>query len=159
MTDPELAVIKKDFTEFLILDLEGTTKDDVFRNIADFVKDKGLVRDAEIPYQKFLQYYRLRIPLMGNGIMAPEAHGIDMARPYAFILCRTRAGLDLYTTDQVAVRIILFTLVGNKKNLSRLKPMTRFVRALQSKAFLEEFLNAKTDCDAYEALAKYGISH
>jgi mannitol/fructose-specific phosphotransferase system IIA component (Ntr-type) len=158
MNNHELAVIKKDFTELLILDLEGVTREEVFMNISGFVEDKGLVKDAKIPYEKFLEQERLSPATIGNGILLPEAYGIEMARPYAFILCRTRFGLECCTSDGEPVRIILATLVGVKKDMARFRTILRFAKALRSKGFQKVFLKAKTEFDVYQALAQHGIS-
>lgn len=154
MTNHELAELKKQFTEFLILDLEGVTKEEVTMNIARFAKNEGLVDDSSMLSEKFLEHERMHSIMAGSGIMLPEAYGIEMTRSYAFILCRTKERMDLYTPDREDVRIALASLVRDKNSLSRLKPMIRLVKALKSRKFREEFLRVKNTYDAYQALKR-----
>ena len=157
MTNHELAELKKQFTEFLILDLEGVTREEVMVNIAHFAKNEDLVKDGMILFEKFLEHERMRSTVVGNGIMIPEAYGIEMTRPYAFILCRTKVRMNLYTPDKEDVRIILASLIRDKNDLSRLEPMIRLVTALKSQRFREEFLRVKNTYDAYQALKRTSL--
>ncbi len=153
----ELQIIKEEFTDFVILDLEGKTREDVLLNIAKFAKEKGLIANEQIVYQKFLAREGLGTTAIGASVALPEACWIEMARPYAFILCRTKEEIAFNSLDKKPVRIILATLGGDKDDLSRLKYIRRFVAALESIHFRTRFLKAATEADVYSVLCAEGM--
>lgn len=157
MDELELKIIKEETTDLVILDLEGKTKEDVLLNIARFAKKAGLIGDECNAYQKFLDRESSSPTEIGAGVALPEACWIEMTRPYAFILCRTRDAIEYASPDKHSVNIIIASLGRDKEDLSRLKQMAHFVKAIKSKAFRFEFLNARTELDVYRALGKYGI--
>lgn len=157
LNDLELQIIKEELTDLIILDLEGRTKEDVLLNIAKFVKEKGLIKDEQPVYQKFLDREKSGTTAIGKSIALPEACWIEMTRPYAFILCRTKEEIDFNSLDKKPIRIILASLGGDKENLTRMKYIARFVAALKSIHFRIRFLKAKTEDDVYSVLCAEGM--
>lgn len=157
LNDLELQIIKEELTDLIILDLEGKTKEDILLNIARFAKEKGLIKDERIVYQKFLDREKFGSTTIGKGIALPEACWIEMTRPYAFILCRTKEEIDFNSLDKKPIRIILASLGGDKEDLTRMKYIARFVTALKSVHFRTMFLTAKTEKDVYSVLCREGI--
>lgn len=157
LSNAELQIVKDETTDLIILDLEGKTKEDVLLNIAKFVKEKGLIKDERIVYQKFLDREMSGTTAIGAGVALPEACWIEMARPYSFILCRAKEDIDFNSVDKKPVRIILASLGGDKEDLTRMKHITRLVKALKSVHFRTMFLKAKIAEDVYSALCGEGI--
>ena len=153
-----MQIVKEEFTDLVALELEGKTRDDILLNIARFAKDKGLIKDEQVTYQKFLERERLGTTAIGNGVALPEACWIEMSRPYAFILCRTKEPVEFNSLDGKPVRVILASLGGDKEELSRLKPISHFVKVLKSKNFRNKFINARTEEDIYIILEDCGMN-
>jgi len=147
----------KKFAEFLALDLEGKTRGEVLMDIANFAKNKALVNDARISYEKFLDRESRGTTAIGGGIAFPEACWIEMSRPYAFIICRTKYPVNFNALDKKPVRIVVAFLGRDKNDLSRLMPIARLVKALKLKGFREAFLNAKNENEAFQALTRYAF--
>ena len=152
LSNSELQIVKDETTDLIILDLEGKTKEDILLNIAKFAKEKGLIKDERIVYQKFLDRETSGTTAIGAGVALPEACWIEMTRPYAFILCRTKEDVYFNSLDKKPIRIVLASLGGNKEDLTRMKHMTRLVKALKSVNFRTMFLKVKTTEDIYSAL-------
>lgn len=111
----DLEKIKKEFTDLIILDLEGKTKEEVLLNIAKFAKEKDLARYDGSIHERFLKNEDARgTTAVGNGLACPEACGIEIGRPYAFILCRTKKPIEYNSPDGKPVRIILASLSKDK---------------------------------------------
>lgn len=153
-----LEALKKEYTDLIILDLEGNTKEEALLNIAKFAKKEGIIKCDGSTYERFLEYEKLKgTTAVGNGLACPEAWQIEMVRPYAFILCRTKEPIEYNSSDGKPVRIILASLIKNKDDLSRLKVMARLARLLKNNVFRIDFLNAKDFNDVYLLFEK-GVS-
>ncbi len=120
--------LKKEFTDLILLDLEGNTKEEILLNIAKFAKGKGLIKDDQFLCMKFIKREQLGTTAIGNGLALPEACWIEMSRPYAFILCRTKESVEFNSLDGRLVRIILASLGKDKDDLARLRPMAQLVK-------------------------------
>ena len=149
------AKIKKEITDLIILDLEGKTRKEALLNIAKFAKTNGLVDDERFLWQKFLEREGQGTTAIGNGLALPEACWIEMSRPYAFILCRTKEPVEFNSLDKKPVRIVLASLGRDKDDLSRLKPMVKLVRLIKNNKFCQDFLKVK-DVDEVYSLFENG---
>jgi mannitol/fructose-specific phosphotransferase system IIA component (Ntr-type) len=148
------AKIKKEITDLIILDLEGKTRKEALLNIAKFAKANSLVDDEQFLWQKFLEREGQGTTAIGNGLALPEACWIEMSRPYAFILCRTKEPVEFNSLDKKPVRIVLASLGRDKDDLSRLKPMAELARILMNNQFRQSFLKAKDVDEVYSLFEK-----
>ena len=129
---------------FVILGLKGISREEVLSNMASFVKQQGLVKEAPIPYDHFIKREKQGTTAIGNGIALPEACWIKMSLPYAFILCRLNKPINFNSLDGAPVRIILASLGRDKDDLARYKPMAKITRLLKSKKLKNKFLEASS---------------
>lgn len=140
---------------FITLDLKGRTKDEILSNIALFAKRQGLIKDEKILYKKFLVREKQGTTAIGNDVALPEACWIQMSRPYAFILCRTKEPVSFNSLDGETIRIVLASLGRDKDDLSRLKPMLYLVRLLKSAASRNKLIHATSKSEIIELLTKH----
>lgn len=143
--------IKKEFTDLIILDLEGKTKEELLLNISKYAKEKGIVKDEKELYDAFIAREKLCSTGLGQGIAVPEARIIDMGRPYANILCRTKEPVDYNSLDGKSVRIIsAFIYNSNLHGESHLKNIFNISRCFgPKKSFTRGFLKAKYINEVY----------
>ena len=139
----------------IILDLEGKIKEDVLLNISKFAKQEKLIKDEQLIYRKLLKREQLGTTAIGQGVALPEACWINMSRPYAFILCRTKEPVDFNSLDGKPVRIILASLGRDKADLTRLKPMAKLAGLLKNSEFRNSFLNVRNSDDVYSLFKMY----
>ncbi len=139
----------KKIVDSIILDLAGKTKEEVLLNIAQFAKQKKLIKDEQLIYRKLLKREQLGTTAIGQGVALPEACWMAMNKPYAFILCRTKEPVDFNSLDGKPVRIILASLGGDKADLTRLKPMAKLTGLLKNSEFRNSFLNVRNTDDVY----------
>ena len=145
----------KKIVDSIILDLAGKTKEEVLLNIAKFAKQEKLIKDEQFIYGKLLKREQLGTTAIGQGVALPEACWIDMSKPYAFILCRSKEPVDFNSLDGKPVRIILASLGGDKADLTRLKPMAKLARLLKNSEFRNSFLNVRNIDDVYSLFKMY----
>lgn len=153
MKNNNVFAMKRTFTEFLILDLKGESKTEKLMNIANFALEKGLVKDAEALYQRFLAREQERKFGVIDDIAFPEAYGVDMSRPYAFILCRPQESL-IFERPDICVRIILVSLFCGRTNTACIRVIAKLSKLLRSQRFCEDFLKAKSEDEVYRAMAR-----
>jgi mannitol/fructose-specific phosphotransferase system IIA component (Ntr-type) len=151
---PGLIKPLKDFTDLIILDLEGKTKEDIFLGIARFAKTEGLVKDEETLYKSFLEKERKGTTAIGDSIALPEAFCIEMSRPYALILCRTKEAVDFNSFDGKPVQIVLASLNSDKDDSSSLKPMLHIMQLLRAEEYRDKIMGARTKYDIYRLWEK-----
>jgi PTS system nitrogen regulatory IIA component len=154
LSEDEFKKVKQEFTDLVILDLEGKNKEEILLGIANLAKYKGLLRDERLAYARFLEKEKLGTTAIGNGVALPEAHMIEMNRPLAFILCRTRLPVDFGALDGKPVRVLLASFVRSRDDLSGLKPMLYLARILKFEEYWEKFMEAKTQDDVFRLLQK-----
>lgn len=145
----DLVKVKKEFTDLVILDLEGKTKEEILLNIAKFAKKEGLIEGAQILLREFLEREKMGTTAIGNSLALPEACWIEMSRSYAFILCRTKEPVEFNSLDNKPVRIVLASLGKDKDDLSRLKPAAKLVKLLKNNEFRTNFLKVKDVDEVY----------
>ena len=150
--------IKQEFTDLVLLDVKGKTREELLLNIVKFAKNENLISDVQIAYNKFLDREKLGTTAIGNGLALPEACWIEMGRPYAFILCRAEEEVEFNSLDGKPVRIILASFGRDKDDLSRLKPMLNLTKLLKSERFRCDFLKAKDIKEIYDLFLNRGIS-
>lgn len=149
-TIPELSEIKRDFTDLILLDLEGNTKKDIFFGLAKFAMAKGLVNEEATLYNSFLEKEKYGTTAIGNGIALPEALYAKMNHPSAIILCRTKTGVDFDSFDGRPVRIILASLGRDKSDSFILEPrISRILQFLRNEEHRDRFMRARTENDIY----------
>ncbi len=153
MQNCNIVLMKRMFTEFLILDLEGKDKSEIMLNIAGFAQEKSLVKDAAVLYQQFLARERQRGIGVVPGLAFPEACGIEMSRPFAFILCRTRQTVVFERMD-MSVRIVLVSLFGVRPDATCMRAMSKLVGLVRSPRFCEDFLKCSNENEVYRAMAR-----
>lgn len=142
---------------FVILDLKGGTKADILRNIALFAKDAGIISNEAIILDKLTLNPILESSMTGMGLALPEAADVNINSVYAFILCRIKQAILFNPTDKWPVKIVLASLVRDKKNFSYLKPMAKLVKLIKDKKFLKMFLNTKDTDEIYAVFTAEGL--
>jgi mannitol/fructose-specific phosphotransferase system IIA component (Ntr-type) len=140
---------------FITLDLKGRYKNEILLNIALFAKRQGLIQDEKMLYKKFLKREKQGTTAIGNGVALPEACWIQMSRPYAFILCRTKEPVSFNSLDGEPVRIVLASLGRDRNDLSRLKPMSYLVRLFKSAASRSKLIRATSEREVVALLKKH----
>lgn len=127
----------------ICLDLAGKTKEELLMNIAVFAKKKGVIKDEDDIYKKFIAREKIATTGVGLGIACPEARCMSMDRHYVAIICRTKKPVDYNSIDGKPVRIIVAAIGGDLSNGSHLKTFANLVLCIKNKKFRNNFLNAK----------------
>lgn len=144
--DKKKKIAKDYFTDFIYLDVEGKTKEEVFMNIALFAKEKGLTQDEIFLYRKLIDHEKTKgATAAGYGIDLPAAYSQELNCPFAFILCRTKNPIDFNPLDGKSVHIILVSLIKDKTAPKLLKAMARIAGLLRKEDFREAFLKAENN--------------
>jgi len=138
--------------DFIILDLPGLTREEVFSAIAKFIEEKGLTKESKGIKERFMEKERLGSTGIGGGIALPEACFIDMVKEYVLILCRLKEKIDFDSIDSEPVSILLVFLCRGKNEISRLKPIMRLIEFLGSEVYKKRFLDAMNEQDCYRIL-------
>jgi mannitol/fructose-specific phosphotransferase system IIA component (Ntr-type) len=152
LSGAEFEKVRQEFTDLIIMDLPGKAKEEILWGIACFAKNKGLIDDEKVVYARFLEKENLGTTAISNGIALPEAHLIEMNRPFAFILCRTKEPVDFDSLDRKPVRVILASFVRSKDYLYGLKQMLYLARILKFEEYWNKFMDAETENDVYRLL-------
>jgi PTS system nitrogen regulatory IIA component len=153
----ECAKLKPAFFDFVILNLVGSTKEEVFFAISKFAKGKGLVKNQQYLYERLLEKERMGSTAIGGGIALPEACFIEMSQHHALILCRAKAGVDFDSFDGKPVYIMPVFLCTEKNDLSWLEPILQLVNLLKSDKYKDRFMEVSTEYEMYQLLEKVSL--
>lgn len=138
--------------DLILLNLEGQTKADVLFNIAKAAKQRDLIKDEQLIFEKFLKREAKNTTAIDNGIALPEAYSEQINPPFAFILCRTKEPVDFESLDGKPARIILASLVKDKTAPELLKTMAEIAGLLRKEDFRGAFLKVKDENEVISLL-------
>jgi PTS system nitrogen regulatory IIA component len=148
---------KPAFVDFVILNLAGSTKEEVLSLISKFAKEKGLVKNQQYLCDILLEKERMGSTAIGGGIALPEACFIEMSQHHAFILCRVKAGVDFDSFDGKPVYIMLVFLCTEKNDLPEFKLILKLLNLLKSDKYREQFMEVSTEYEMYQLLEKISL--
>ncbi len=148
--------LRPSIVDFVILHLAGSTKEEVLSGLSRFAKEKGLIKNQQYLYERFLEKERMGSSAIGNGIALPEACFLEMSQHHATILCRTDA-VDFDSFDGKPVSIILAFLCTEKKDISKFESMLRLVNSLKSDKYRDKFMEIDTEGEMYCLLEEISL--
>ena len=128
----------------IVLDLKGETKDEVIRELLDWLERAGAVNDRAAAEEAVFERERSMSTGMQHGIALPHAK-TDAVEHLAAAIGIKRAGMDFKSLDGQPTKIIVLTLGPKSKPESQMQFLAGIGRALGDETRREDILNAKSE--------------
>ncbi len=127
----------------ILLNLKGTTKEEVLLEIARFAKKAGLFKDEQAIYRMMLANEKTKPSAVGFGLAFPTVYSDLINTPLSLIFCRTLTPVEFNSPDKEPVSLILATFVQKKAPVETLKTMAKIAGLLRQESVREALLKAK----------------
>lgn len=124
-----------------VVDLDGTTKEEVLRELCAVLATSDRVTDPEDLVRSILARERDLSTGVGIGIALPHVK-IASIKDFAIAVGRSFRGIDFQSIDDKPVHIIVMIGCNAGQSGDYIKVLSRFVRALKDEAFRKKLLAA-----------------
>jgi nitrogen PTS system EIIA component len=123
----------------LVVDLKGTTREGVIREMTGVLQKEGLIGDANLAARVVLEREKLGSTGIGEGVAIPHGKmkGIDT------ILCsfgRSAQGINFQSVDKKPVHIFFLLLAPENAAGLHLKMLSRISRILRDPSFRKRIM-------------------
>ena len=127
--------------EFILPDLKARKKEDALKELCEFLKAKGAIRDTEALFQSLLERERLGSTGIGENVAIPHAKTEELDRILT-VFGKSQQGLDFESLDQKPVHFICLLLAPASSTGLHLKALARISRLLKSQTLRDAVLKA-----------------
>ncbi|MDP8161902.1 fructose-specific PTS transporter subunit EIIC [Pasteurella skyensis] len=135
----------------ICLNLQATTKDEVFNEMADMLNTQGKLRDRE----QFLKdvYAREQMGNTGfeNGIAIPHAKSASIVEP-ALVVGISRTGIEYDAEDGKPSKLFFMIASPDDSSDHHIQVLAELSSKLIEDGFVDALFNAKTNSEALELL-------
>lgn len=140
----------------ILLDLLGTEKDEVLKELSEFAYQKGQIEDPEPMYRGLLARENLISTGIGEGIAIPHTR-CSGAKGLFLIFARSEIGVDFDSLDGEPAHLLV-TIVGPEENAKdQLRVLSRTARLLKQTDFRDRILAASSEEEALDFVRKEEI--
>ena len=140
--------------ESLVIELEGTDKDQALRQIMDKIEAEHLLPDPQDFFQKILERESDSSTGIGLGIAIPHAR-VDALKSMVVAVGRSIKGIDFTTPDGTPVRLIFMIAVNNNQG-EYLKIVARISWLVRNEEFRNRLFFSSSVNDLYLLLKEQG---
>jgi len=147
-------ILKKDF---VIANLSGKDKPDVLRELSNFLKSKGVVKDQETLYDNLMKREVLGSTGIGENVAVPHAKSAEIDH-VTTLFARSTGGIDFAALDQKPVHFVCLLIAPSNSTGIHLKALARISRLLKNKQLCQNILNANSADEIYSTLLEEDAS-
>lgn len=126
-----------------VIDLKGTTKEEVLHELCDVLSKSDKVTDPEDLYRKILEREKTLSTGVGVGLALPHVK-IPTIRDFVIGIGRHKAGVDFQSIDGKPAHIIVMIGCHESQSGDYMKVLSKLVRSLKEKDFQRKVLLAES---------------
>ena len=135
----------------IILELSGSTKDEVIRELARTLKANPKVEDFDAFIGDTFQREEFSTTGIGHQIAIPHAR-TEAVSDIVIAFGRSPQGMDFASLDGEAVKLVFLIGTPKRRQLSTyLSVLARLTRLLEKASFRQNLLDAKSSAEIIEA--------
>ncbi|HTP58302.1 MAG TPA: PTS sugar transporter subunit IIA [Spirochaetia bacterium] len=136
--------------ECFLHDLAEKTREDALRRIIHEAAAKGLIKNEEELFSRFMERENVQTTAVGNGIAIPHCFTEEIS-DLVIIVARAPGGLEFDSFDGKPTQVV-FLLMGNQEEHSlHLKALARIARLIKSTGFIQKIVTAGSIQDMVKA--------
>lgn len=145
-------ILKKDF---IIPNLSARDKPAVFRELSDFLKKSGSIRNQDILCKALMERENLGSTGIGENVALPHAKS-DEIEHIIVLFGRSIEGIEFDSLDQKPVHFVCLLIAPAKSTGSHLKALARISRLFKGQNLRDEILKAKDTDEIYSVMMNEG---
>ena len=141
-------ILKKDS---IIANLAGTNKEEVLREITDFLQKLCLIKDKETLFNTLMEREKLGSTGIGENVAIPHGKSDELSQ-IVTVFGRSLKGLDFESLDQKPVHFVCMVIAPSNSTGQHLKALARISRLFKNQDLREGILKLQDANQIYSLL-------
>ena len=141
-------VLKKDS---IIADLVGTNKEEVLREVTDFLQSQGLIKNKEALLNTLIEREKLGSTGIGENVAIPHGKSDELSQIIT-VFGRSLQGVDFESLDQKPVHFVCMVIAPSNSTGQHLKALARISRLFKNQDLREGILKLQDANQIYSLL-------
>ena len=141
-------ILKKDS---IIANLAGTNKEEVLREITDFLQKLCLIKDKETLFNTLMEREKLGSTGIGENVAIPHGKSDELSQIIT-VFGRSLKGVDFESLDQKPVHFVYMVIAPSNSTGQHLKALARISRLFKNKDLREGILKLQDANQIYSLL-------
>ena len=138
-------------TDSIIANLAGTNKEEVLREITDFLQKLSLIKDKETLFNTLMEREKLGSTGIGENVAIPHGKSDELSQIIT-VFGRSLKGLDFESLDQKPVHFVCMVIAPSNSTGQHLKALARISRLFKNKDLREGILKLQDANQIYSLL-------
>jgi len=126
-------------TDSIIANLAGTNKEEVLREITDFLQKLCLIKDKETLFNTLMEREKLGSTGIGENVAIPHGKSDELSQIIT-VFGRSLKGLDFESLDQKPVHFVCMVIAPSNSTGQHLKVLARISRLFKNQDLREGIL-------------------
>ena len=135
----------------IIANLTGTNKEEVLREITDFLQNQSLIKDKETLFNTLMEREKLGSTGIGENVAIPHGKSDELSQ-IVIVFGRSIEGLDFESLDQKPVHFVCMVIAPSNSTGQHLKALARISRLFKNKNLREGILKLQDANQIYALL-------
>jgi len=141
-------ILKKDS---IIANLAGTNKEEVLREITDFLQKLSLIKDKETLFNTLMEREKLGSTGIGENVAIPHGKSDELSQ-IVTVFGRSLNGVDFESLDQKPVHFVCLVIAPSNSTGQHLKALARISRLFKNQDLREGILKLQDANQIYSLL-------
>ena len=141
-------ILKKDS---IIADLVGTNKEEVLREVTDFLQSQGLIKNKESLLKTLMEREKLGSTGIGENVAIPHGKSDELSQ-IVTVFARSLKGVDFEALDQKPVHFVCMVIAPSNSTGQHLKTLARISRIFKSQNLRDGILKLQNADQIYSLL-------
>lgn len=141
-------ILKKDS---IIANLAGTNKEEVLREITDFLQKLSLIKDKETLFNTLMEREKLGSTGIGENVAIPHGKSDELSQ-IVTVFGRSLKGVDFESLDQKPVHFVYMVIAPSNSTGQHLKALARISRLFKNQSLREGILKLQDANQIYSLL-------
>jgi len=137
-----------------VVDLKGTSKDDVLEEMVDVLATAPAVKDQAAFFQAILDRESILSTGIGLGIAVPHAK-ISSVDNIVAALGRTKRGINYGALDDGPVYIVVMIGANDSQQSDYIRTLARVTLLLKNEKIRQAIVSAESTVNVYDILKEY----
>ncbi|MBT3921392.1 MAG: PTS sugar transporter subunit IIA [Nitrospina sp.] len=137
--------------ESIIPNLTGTNKEEVLREITDFLQNLGLIKDKGTLFNTLMEREKLGSTGIGENVAIPHGKSDELSQ-IIIVFGRSIEGLDFESLDQKPVHFVCMVIAPSNSTGQHLKALARISRLFKNQNLREGILKLQDANQIYALL-------
>ena len=141
-------ILKKDS---IIADLVGTNKEEVLREVTDFLQSQGLIKNKESLLNTLIEREKLGSTGIGENVAIPHGKSDELSKIIT-VFARSLKGVDFEALDQKPVHFVCMVIAPSNSTGQHLKTLARISRIFKNQNLRDGILKLQNADQIYSLL-------